>query len=308
MHNTKYVVCICGPTAVGKSSIAHALAKHYHTSILSADARQCLIEMNIGTAKPSVEDMAELPYYFVNTHHIHQDISAGMYESYALDAINEIHKNSDIAIVVGGTGLYIKTLLEGLDTIPEVRASTSKNNEIQYEIHGIDWLRSMILQHDNTYAQQGDMQNPHRMLRALNVAMDHGVSILNFQKAGIQNRPWIAINIGIDMERTALYQRINERVDEMWQQGLREEVIQLYPYRQLKNLKTVGYQEYYMDDVLPNSDTAWYKATEMVKQHTRNYAKRQMTWFKNKHQLQWYGPSEMAAIISYIDNSMKDRE
>ncbi len=293
----KTVILIAGPTAVGKTALAIELAQHFNSSIISADSRQCYKEITIGVAKPSVEELNTVKHYFINSHSITDEVTAAAYEQYALTAAEELFATNNFAVMVGGTGLYIKAFCEGMDQIPAVPDELRMQLQQTYQQKGMAWLQQELQQHDPLYAAQGEMQNPQRMLRALEVVLASGESIITFRKGEKQQRPFDIIKIGLELPREELYNRINLRVDLMMKEGLLEEAKAVYPQRQLNALQTVGYRELfdYFDGTLTLP-----QAVEKIKQNSRHYAKRQLTWFKRDAEMKWFHPSDAAAIISYI--------
>lgn len=293
----KTVILIAGPTAVGKTALAINLATHFNTAIISADSRQCYKEISIGVAKPSVEELQAVKHYFINSHSITDDLTAASYEQFALAAADELFATNDVAVMVGGTGLYIKAFCEGMDQIPAVPDELRLQLQQQYQQYGIEWLQQQLQQHDPLYAAQGEMQNPQRMLRALEVVLASGESIIKFRTGEKKQRSFDVITIGLELPREELYSRINLRVDLMMKEGLLEEAKTVYPQRQLNALQTVGYRELfdYFDGMLTLP-----QAVEKIKQNSRHYAKRQLTWFKRDTSIKWFHPSDTAAILEYI--------
>lgn len=275
--NKKTCIIISGPTAVGKTSYAIQLALKNHTQIISADSRQCFKELNIGVAKPSKDQLNQVKHFFINTHSIHDEMDVKIFEEYALNAVNEIFKNNDVAIMVGGTGLYIKAFAEGLDEIPEVDEAIRKKINEEYLAHGIGWLIDEIQLQDPLFFSKGEMQNPQRMLRALEVKLSTGKSILDLHSGKKASRDFQVKNILLELPREQLYENINQRVDEMMEAGLLKEAEKLYPYKNLNALQTVGYKELF--DFFEGKFSLE-KAIGEIKKNTRHYAKRQMTWFK----------------------------
>jgi tRNA dimethylallyltransferase len=273
------VFVIAGPTAAGKTAIAIALAQQLHTSILSADSRQCYKEMTIGTAKPSQEELKEVLHYFIDAFSVTAHISAADFENLGLKYLDEIFKKSRYAVICGGTGLYIKALCDGLDDMPQIDKEIDSRINQQYKELGIEWLQEEVKKTDPGFYESAETGNPARLIRALVFRLSTGESILNYKTGVKKSRNFRAIKVIIDLPRTQLYQRINKRVDDMMEYGLLEEVIQLQPYRHLKNLQTVGYSELF--DYLDNK-YGLEEAVDKIKQHTRNYAKRQMTWFRKE--------------------------
>lgn len=293
----KTVILIAGPTAVGKTAVAIQLAKHFQTEIISADSRQCFKEISIGVAKPSAEELKEVNHYFINSHSIHETVTAASYEKYALNAVAEIFQQHDLAVMVGGTGLYIKAFCEGMDEIPAVDETLRNELQQNYQQHGIEWLQQQLQQHDPLFAEKGEMQNPQRMLRALEVVRSTGESILAFRKGEKQQRNFNIIKIGLDLSREELYNRINHRVDVMMQEGLLQEAKEVFPLRHLNALQTVGYRELF-DHFDGNSSLE--KAIDKIKQNSRHYAKRQLTWFKKDEGMRWFHQSQLNEIIQFI--------
>ncbi len=273
----KTCIIISGATAAGKTPFGIELAQKYNTEIISADSRQCFRELNIGVAKPSKEQLESVHHYFINSHSIHDEVNAKIFEEYALNAATEIFKNNDVAIVVGGTGLYIKAFCEGLDDVPPVNEAVRNTINEAYENNGLNWLQEQIRENDPLYFSTGERENPQRMQRALEVKLSTGQSILSFQSGKKVKRDFDIKNINLEIPRDILYKRINQRVDEMMQDGLLKEAVSLFPYRHLNALHTVGYRELfeYIDGKISLDD-----AVDLIKKNTRHFAKRQITWFK----------------------------
>lgn len=298
----KTVLLIAGPTAVGKTALAIQLAKQFHTEIISADSRQCYKEITIGVAKPSVEELQEVKHHFINSHSIHENLNAASFEEYALKAAEQIFQQHDIAVMVGGTGLYIKAFCEGMDEIPAVDEAIRKELQNNYQQNGIEWLQQQLQTHDLLFAREGEMQNPQRMLRALEVVLSTGQSILQFRKGEKRQREFNILKIGLDLPREELYQRINHRVDIMMDNGLLDEAKSVYPLRHLNALQTVGYRELF--DFFDGSSTLE-QAIEKIKQNSRHYAKRQLTWFKRDGEMRWFHPEKISQIQDYILQQLK---
>src|SRR5687767_15408184 len=227
--NTKTCVILAGPTAVGKTAVAIEVARHFNTAIISADCRQCFKEMTIGVAKPSSIELQQVHHYFINSHSIHDDVNAAVFEQYALQAANEIFQQHDIAVVTGGTGLYIKAFCEGLDDMPPVSLAIRQAITEQYELHGLAWLQQQVQQEDPLFYATGEIQNPQRLIRALEVKQATGQSIREFQQGKKTTRDFRIIKIGLELPKPELHARINARVDAMIQTGLFAEAEQLMP-------------------------------------------------------------------------------
>jgi tRNA dimethylallyltransferase len=283
----KTCIIIAGPTAVGKTKMAIQIAQHFSTSIISADSRQCYQELNIGVAKPSSEELNMAHHYFINSHSIQENLSVVDFERYALDSVDSIFKNKDVAVMVGGTGLYMKAFCEGMDNIPSTPPEIRNQVIDQFNQKGMDWLIKDLLEKDPEYSSKGEMQNPQRMMRALEVILNTGNSILTYQKGTKSKRDFNIIKIGFELPRQTLYDLINTRVDMMIAEGLIEEALQLLPFKNLNALQTVGYREIF-DYFEGNIDKQ--RAIELIKQNTRHYAKRQLTWFKRDEDVHWFQP------------------
>jgi tRNA dimethylallyltransferase len=297
----KTVIVIAGPTAAGKTALAINLAKQFDTSIISADSRQCFRELNIGVAKPSVEELQAVPHYFINTHSVHEQVTAASFETYALEVAEKLFQTKDVIVMAGGTGLYIKAFLEGMDEIPAVDDAVRHQLTALYEANGIDWLKEQLIQKDPLFAAEGEMLNPQRMLRALEVMEATGKSIIHYQKGAKKKRDFEVIKIGLDLSRQELYDRINHRVDGMMQHGLLKEARSLLPLQHLNALQTVGYRELF-DHF--NRQTFLEQAIHKIKQNTRHYAKRQLTWFKRDEAMQWFHPKANDEVMRFIQSKI----
>ncbi len=285
---SKTVIIICGPTAVGKTALAIELAKSLQTEIISADSRQCFKELNIGVAKPSPLELTTIYHHFINSHSIHETVDAAVFEQYALQAVNDIFQNNDVAVMVGGTGLYIKAFAEGMDDIPAINPSIRLELSNKFQLHGLLWLQEIVKEKDPAFWQHAEQQNPQRLLRGLEVILSTGKSITTFRKGVKKQRPFRIIKAGLELPRPELNERINSRVDEMILNGLVDEVKSLLPFQNINALQTVGYREFfdYFNGTLPLE-----KAIENIKINTRHYAKRQMTWFKKDVEIRWFSPN-----------------
>jgi tRNA dimethylallyltransferase len=272
---------------VGKTKYAIELAQQLNTEIISADARQCYQELNIGVARPSLEELATVPHHFIASHSIQETVNAGTFEQYALAKATELLAQFGSVVMVGGTGLYIKAFEEGMDQIPAIDPKVRSQIQEDISNKGIDWLQAQVQAIDPTYwaiADQGERQNTQRLSRALEVMTGTGQSILSFQQQTKKARPFKIQKIGLEMHREQLYDRINQRVMEMVDMGLEEEVSALRPQFHLNALQTVGYQEW-----LPYFEGQQTKdaVIQAIQQNTRHYAKRQMTWFKKDPEIRW---------------------
>ncbi len=289
-NNTVYI--IVGPTAVGKTSFAISLAQHLQTEIISADARQCYAELNIGVARPSLEELSQVPHHFIASHSVNDTVNAQVFENDALAKADELFKTHHSVVMVGGTGLYIKAFCEGLDLIPAIDPAIRENIIKQYEKLGLRWLQKEVSVKDPMYWAKGEQQNPQRLMRALEVVLGTGASIISFQNKNKVTRPFNIVKVGLELPRVQLYEKINQRVLTMVDNGLEQEVRNLAPHFHLNALQTVGYSEwmpYFEGEIMKE------KVIENIQQNTRHYAKRQMTWFKKDLNITWYSPNEINA-------------
>lgn len=282
--NRKTCIIITGPTAVGKTDFGIELAQKHNTQIISADSRQCYRQLNIGVSKPSPAQLNSIEHHFINTHSIHDDVNVKIFEQYALNAAKKIFETNNVAIIVGGTGLYIKAFCDGIDDVPLVNEKIRNEINIAYNKNGIEWLKNEIQKKDPVYFASGEMQNPQRMMRALEVKSVTGNSILDFHSGKKIKRDFEIKKINLELPRNELYERINKRVDNMVNTGLLKEAENLFAYRDLNALNTVGYKELFdfmkgktMPDGIPVSLD---KTIDNIKKNTRHFAKRQITWFK----------------------------
>lgn len=301
LHKNTCIV-IVGPTAAGKTSLAIELAKKYHTQIISADSRQCFKEISIGVAKPSVQQLSAVKHYFINSHSIQEEVNARVFESYALDAANEIFLQNDVAIMVGGTGLYINAFCNGIDEIPDIDPVIRTTIIQFYKEKGLSWLQQQVKQHDELYYSTGELLNPQRLMRALEVKLSTGQSIRNYQTQKKTERDFNIIKVGLQLPKEELHRNIDHRVEEMMKEGLLSEVESMLPYKHLNALQTVGYREFfdYFDGRISLEE-----AVELVKKNTRHYAKRQVTWFKKDSSTNWFSTSDIKSLVFYLDASIQ---
>jgi len=293
----KTAIIIAGPTAVGKTALSISLANHFQTEIISADSRQCYQELNIGVAKPTLAELQSVKHHFINSHNIFSSLNAAGFERFALSIAAEIFQLHDQLIVTGGTGLYMKAFVSGFDQMPVIPAEIRESVRAIFQAEGLAGLRVKLESEDPLFAASADMSNPQRMMRALEFVRTAGTSIRNYQHDKRNERPFKIISIGLELPRKELYDRINERVDKMMESGLLEEVKELLPYKQLNALQTVGYRELF--DYLEGSINLE-KAVEKIKQNSRHYAKRQLTWFKADTNIRWFHPDDEESIIAFI--------
>ncbi len=294
----KYLVVIAGPTAVGKTKLSIALAKFYNSVVISADSRQFYREMNIGTAKPSESELATVKHYFINNKNINELFGAGHFEKEAIDLLDELFKENQIVFLVGGSGLYINALLHGVDDFEEVPVSYRNQLNDELEKKGIEFLQKELKECDPTYYNTVDINNSQRIIRALEVCRFTNKPYSGFLNKNKTPRNFTPIKILINTNRDILYSQINKRVDEMMKAGLLEEVKSLLPFKNNNALKTVGYKELF--EHLEGKCTL-NQAIDKIKQHTRNYAKRQLTWFRNQDDFVEFLPEDVEKIKGYID-------
>lgn len=280
----KTLIVIAGPTASGKTAAAITLAKHFNTVVISADSRQFYREMSIGTAKPNDEELAAAKHYFINSHSMTETFTVGDFEKECLLLLDDLFKVQDTVILAGGSGLYIKAVCEGFDELPVAGPGVRERLNLELAESGISSLQEKLKIADPDYFQQVDIHNPQRLIRALEVFETTGKPFSFYRRSTINKRPFNIIKLGLQLPRESLYQRINLRVDIMVNDGLIDEVKQLLPYRHLNALNTVGYSELFDHfDGKTDLDTA----IEMIKQNTRRFAKRQITWFGRDKEINW---------------------
>ena len=303
MANKKTLIAIVGPTAVGKTAMAISLAQYFKTEIISADSRQFYREMSIGTAKPDAEELAAAPHHFINSHSIAQDYSAGDFEREALHLLDKLFEQHDVVVMVGGSGLFVRALCEGLDDLPKAGEEVRERLNNEMAQLGIEKMKERLKAIDPAYYQVADVDNPQRVVRALEVFEATGNPMSFYHKKDVDKRPFNILTIGLNMERSQLYERINLRVDRMMETGLLEEVNSLLQFRSKPALLTVGYAELfdYLDGNISLED-----AVDKIKQNSRRYAKRQITWFKKYGDTSWFQPTETAAIIAFINSKLLD--
>lgn len=295
----KSLIVLVGPTAIGKTATSINIAEAFNCPIVSADSRQFFKEMSIGTAKPNAEEMQGVPHYFIDSHSITDDFNVGKYETEAIALLETLFKTNNIVILVGGSGLYIDAICKGFDELPEADAEVRTKINSLLEEKGIEALQELLKELDPEYYSKVDLQNPQRMSRALEVCLTTGEPYSALRKGKIKKRDFNIIKIGLNTSREILYDRINRRVDEMMQQGLLEEVKKLMPKKHLNALQTVGYNELF--DFLENK-TDLNTAIDSIKQNTRKFAKRQLTWFRRDEEIKWFEPNDFAELLTYLNS------
>ncbi len=295
----KTLIVVCGPTASGKTRLSITLANYFDASIFSADARQFFQQMNIGTAKPSQSELSEVPHYFINNKSISESYTAGAFEKEMIAALDAYFKEKDVAILCGGSGLYIKAVTEGLDE--KIEIPDSIRNKVRAMT--ITEMQQSLEHLDASYYASIDIQNPRRLSRALELIFSSGKKMSELNKGNKKARSFNPIYIGTELNRETLYEKINHRVDEMIHSGLKEEAIKLMSFKEQLALQTVGYKEWFdcFEGKISES-----KAIELIKQNTRNYAKRQMTWFKKTENINWFNPDDTTAIIAFLNRKISN--
>ncbi|HEX8462202.1 MAG TPA: tRNA (adenosine(37)-N6)-dimethylallyltransferase MiaA [Segetibacter sp.] len=286
MHKNT-VIIIAGPTAAGKTALAVRLAKALNTEIISADSRQCYQELNIGVAKPANAELAQVPHYFINSHSINDTVNAGVFEKYALAAADIIFQKHPVAVMVGGTGLYIKAFSDGIDEMPVTDPMVRQKIMQEYNEKGIAYLQEQLAAKDPVFWKIAEQHNPQRLMRALEIVLSTGRSITTFRTGNKQQRSFNIIKLGLELPREELYDRINKRVDLMIENGLVKEVEGLLDFEKNNALQTVGYRELF---AYFHNKISLEKAVADIKTNTRHYAKRQMTWFKKDAEIKWFSP------------------
>ena len=297
MTQKRYLIVIGGPTAIGKTSVAIRVANYFGIEIISADSRQFYKEMNIGTAKPTVAELAQAPHHFINNLSIKEAYSVGDYEREVLDKLEELLEGYEAAILTGGSGLFIRAICEGLDEFPNVPDSIREELTAKWEAQGIEQLQSTLQEKDPLYYAEVDINNPHRLIRALSVIEASGKPFSNFRNQAPKERPFEIVPILLEMDRALLYERINQRVDMMMEAGLLEEARSLHPLRHLNALQTVGYEELFN---YFEAKTSLEEAVELIKRNSRRYAKRQMTWFRKKTHWQRFDAQDIDGLLQVL--------
>ena len=295
---SKTLIIIAGPTAIGKTSLAISLAKHFKTEIISADSRQFYREMNIGTAKPSEAELKEVKHHLINSHSVLDQFNAGDFEKESIELINKLFLNHDQVIMVGGSGLFINAVSHGFDQLPIATEEIRNYFNTILEEKGIKFLQDQLKEIDPVYYKEVDIYNPQRIIRALEVFECSGKTFSSLRTNIKKQRPFNIVKIGLNTDRNIVYERINLRVDQMIKDGLIKEVEGLKSFRHLNPLNTVGYSEIF--DYLEGKSNRE-EAIEKIKQNTRRFAKRQLTWFKKSEDIKWYKPDELEPIIQYLN-------
>lgn len=300
MKKTLFV--LLGPTSIGKTNISIELAKQFNTEIISADSRQIYKELSIGTATPDPHQLNTVKHYLIQTHSIHNYYNASNYETDALFAINTVFEKKDVAILTGGSMMYIDVVCNGIDDLPTIDENIRKDVIARFEKFGLEYLRLELKKIDPEYYAQVDLKNPKRILHALEIFYTTGTKYSTLRTNQKKTRDFAIVKIGLNTERTILHSRINERVIQMIASGLVEEARSVYPFRKLNSLNTVGYKELfdYFDGLISLED-----AIELIKRNTRRYARRQLTWFRKDNTITWFEPTQLEEIIAFAKRSIE---
>ena len=295
--NTKTLIIVLGPTAIGKTSFSIKLAQHYNTQIISADSRQFYKELKIGAAPPSKKELSEVQHHFIHNLSVTEDYNVGKFEEDVLKKIEELFKEKAKIVMVGGSGLYIDVICKGFDEIPDISEEIRNKVIDLYKNKGIEFLQSKLKKNDLIYFNEVDIQNPQRLMRALEVIYSTGKKFSKFRKEQLKKRSFNIVKIGLEMDREQLYNRINKRVDLMIKDGLINEAESLLKYRNKNSLQTVGYKELfeYFDGKYSQEE-----AIKMIKQNTRRFAKRQISWFKKDITIKYFSSNQTKEILKFI--------
>lgn len=297
------LIVVLGPTGVGKSDISIQLAKYFSTDIISADSRQLFREISIGTAVPPEGDLNSVCHHFIQTRSIHDYYNVSEYETDAIVLINQLFKTKNPLILTGGSMLYVDTICKGIDDIPTVTPEI-RNEVIEwYQDNGMEALQKRLQDLDPEYYQIVDLNNPKRLLHAVEICQMTGKTFTSFRKNTFRERPFRILKIGINQNREVLYQRINERVERMMEAGLLDEARTVYPFRTLNSLNTVGYKELfaYFDGVCTLAE-----AVDLIKRNSRKYARKQLTWFRRDQEINWFEPTQIQDIIAFTKQKLKE--
>jgi tRNA dimethylallyltransferase len=302
--NTKMLIIVAGPTAVGKTDMAVRLARHFSTEIINADSRQVYREMTIGTAVPTPEQQAGIRHHFIGNKSVFDYYNASLYETEALTMLNSLFKEYDVVVMAGGSGMYIDAVCRGIDEIPTVDPGVRERIRVEFMADGLEGLRQKLLVCDPVYYNRVDLNNPQRIRKALEIYETTGRPYSSYLTGEIKKRSFSIIKIGLDMPREELHGRINQRVDAMMDRGLLNEARKLYANRHVNALNSVGYKELF--SYIDNACTLE-EAVRQIKGHSRQYARRQLTWFRKDPSFQWFRPDEPEAILNYVRQKMDEQ-
>lgn len=292
------LIVVLGPTGVGKSNVSIQLAKYYHSEIISADSRQFFRELCIGTAVPSAEELNEVPHHFIQSKSIHDYYNVSEFETEVLSLFDQLFSTKNPLILTGGSMLYVDTICKGIDDIPTVTPEIRTEVVQWYEDNGLEALQQRLQELDPEYYLKVDLNNPKRLLHAVEICVMTGKTFSSFRKNTVKKRPFRIVKIGINQDRSKLYDRINSRVDAMMEAGLLDEAKTVYPHRSLNSLNTVGYKELFefLDGACSLDE-----AVDLIKRNSRRYARKQLTWFRRDQEIKWFEPEQVHDIILYTN-------
>ena len=297
----KFLIILLGPTGVGKTDLSIELARYYHTDIISCDSRQIYKEMSIGTAVPDQQILASVPHHFIRSHSIHDYYNASKFEVEVLERLELLFQKKEVVLMTGGSMMYIDALCKGIDDLPEVDEELRRSLMDRLESEGIESLRNELRFHDPVYYSEVDLRNPKRILHALEICLMTGSPYSTFRTNQPKKRPFKIIKLGLNLDRGDLYNRINQRVEKMFDEGLEQEARNLFPFRHLNSLNTVGYRELF--DFLDGKMTIE-EAKEKIKANSRKYARKQLTWFRRDTEITWFTPEMKDEIIAFANQQL----
>ena len=300
----KYLIVLTGPTGIGKTDVGIKIAKHFNTEIISSDSRQIFKELTIGTAVPGANELTAVKHHFIQTHSIEENYNASRFENDTLHLINSIFKKHDLVLMVGGSMLYIDAVCNGIDIMPDVDPEIRKLLKDKFENEGLESLRFLLKKLDPDYYNSVDLKNPNRLIHALEICIMTGKPYSSFRSNPKKNRSFSIIKIGLNCERKELHNRINSRVDQMIDAGLEHEARNLYHLKHLNSLNTVGYRELF---AFFDGETTREKAIELIKRNSRRYARKQLTWFRNDTEMNWFNTEQPDEIITFIENQISGK-
>lgn len=294
----KTLIVVQGPTGIGKSKLSMKLAEYFHTEIISADSRQIFKELSIGTAAPTPQELTTIPHHLIHSHSIHENYNASRFETEALSIIRSLFEKHKLLIMTGGSMLYVDAVCKGIDEQPDMDPLIREKISLEYKNNGIEYLRLKLKKLDPQYYDQVDLKNPKRLIRAIEVCLMTGRPFSSFRTEQVKERPFQILKIGLNMDREKLYERINQRVDQMMEEGLEDEARNISPFRHLNSLNTVGYKELFswFDGEITKE-----KAIELIKRNSRHYARKQLTWLRKDKQINWFEPDQKEEIIHFIE-------
>jgi tRNA dimethylallyltransferase len=300
----KYLIVLTGPTGIGKTKSGIEIAKYFKTEIVSSDSRQIFRELKIGTAVPCSAELAAVKHHFIQTHSIFETYNASRYENDALDLLDKLFKNHDLVLLVGGSMLYIDAVCKGIDIMPDADPEIRKTLKEKLEKEGLESLRFQLKKLDPDYYYSVDLKNPNRIIHALEISIMTGKPYSSFRSNPKKTRPFSIIKIGLNCDRNVLHHKINSRVDKMIESGLETEAQNLFSLKHLNALNTVGYRELFS---FFDGEITRENAIELIKRNTRRYARKQLTWFRNDSEMNWFEPNQTSEIINLIENRITEK-